>query len=93
MKEKPRGMRHERGLIGSKAGIARCSHGLCAVRNARWRGRAAAATGLVRPGPRLYSFSWKLLARGNDGVVDACNPPQQGLKHVELGHGRGEGAG
>ena len=57
-------MRHERGLIGSKAGIARCSHGLCAVRNARWRGRAAAATGLVRPGPRLYSFSWKLLLKG-----------------------------
>ena len=34
-----------------------------AARNARWRGGAAGATGVVYAEQRLYSFLWKLLSR------------------------------
>jgi len=59
---------------------------------------ASAATGLVRPGSRLYSFSWKLLLSSSfadleadrerpGGPKSARRLGREGVRHWEI-HGR-----
>ncbi len=58
---KTEGVRHERGVIGSKAGIARCSRRRCSGQKRSVARSGRRGDGAVRPRPRLCSFSWKLL--------------------------------